>query len=193
LKLDRFFHDNQIIPKLEINQIDLSLFTGPFDNSNWIIKDHILVGCYPLNHLKILEDVGITDFICLQTPEELEKIGPYITYLLDSQRFHNFPIPDRCVVADKIMNEYMKQINTILSDTSRRIYIHCLGGHGRTGVVVSLLLAHKYRISGAVSLQLCQKLHDARWVKTGKIGKPHRFKSPQTAAQFKQVNRLSCQ
>jgi len=141
--------------------------------------------------LNILKDLKVTDYICLETADELDKVGHYELNLSKDQQFHHFPIPDRSVVDDHIMIDYMKQIYDLLITTDKIIYIHCLGGHGRTGVVVSLFLAHKYNISSSLALQLCQILHDARWIKTGKVGQPFRFKSPQTRSQIAQVHRLA--
>src|SRR6185295_17077209 len=79
--LNDFFTDNQI-PITPIGGIDLKLFTGPIDNSNWVIRGKLLAGCYPLEGIKTLMNIGVKDIISLQTAEELATFIPY-KHLLD--------------------------------------------------------------------------------------------------------------
>ena len=190
-KLSDFFLDNQI-SVTDINNIDLKLFIGPITNSNWIIRDKILAGCYPLTELDSLKKCNLRDVICLQTPEELNSFIPYIPLLNeDIVNYHNFPIPDQGVVDDQLMIEYMKQIILVIKLSKGLTYIHCKGGHGRTGVVVALLLGYIYNLSCQDALDLTQKLHDARWINEHKKSKnKYIYKSPQTKIQFNQVKRL---
>jgi hypothetical protein len=43
------------------------------------------------------------------------------------------------------------------------VYIHCYGGHGRTGIFASVLLGRIYGIDAEKALQLCKLYHDCRY------------------------------
>ena len=61
--------------------------------------------------------------------------------------------------------------------------MHCWGGHGRTGVIVCIMLHLMYELNAEEALRLCQKLHDFR-VEHCWVG------SPQTEKQRSQVIRI---
>jgi protein tyrosine phosphatase (PTP) superfamily phosphohydrolase (DUF442 family) len=115
------------------------------------VGEYLLTGAYPgdknpeLHKQKIhqLCEGGVRTWICLQTSEELKKYSPYldiakawseerkieITYL-------SLPIQDRKIVDDDITHKYLDVIYSELQKAKEKkylIYLHCLGGHGRTG------------------------------------------------------------
>jgi hypothetical protein len=49
------------------------------------------------------------------------------------------------------------------------VYIHCYGGHGRTGIFASVLLGRIHGIDAEKALQLCKLYHDCRYLTT----RPH--------------------
>ena len=63
------------------------------------------------------------------------------------------------------------------------LYLHCWGGHGRTGTVVSIMLHLMYGLSADVAMERCQHVHDVRRI-------PISVGSPQTEAQREQVRRV---
>ena len=63
------------------------------------------------------------------------------------------------------------------------IYLHCWGGHGRTGTVVCIMLHLMYGLSAEQTLYRCQYVHDLRKI-------PINVGSPQTPAQREQVVRV---
>ena len=63
------------------------------------------------------------------------------------------------------------------------MYLHCWGGHGRTGTIVCIMLHMMYGLSSKEVLQRCQYVHDLRVV-------PIEVGSPQTPAQRAQVVRV---
>ena len=67
--------------------------------------------------------------------------------------------------------------------TGSRLYVHCWGGHGRTGTVVCILLHLIYNLSAFDALRRCQFVHDLRRV-------PIDVGSPQTPKQRAQVSRI---
>ena len=63
------------------------------------------------------------------------------------------------------------------------IYLHCWGGHGRAGVIASIMIHLMFKLSAGESMYLCQKLHDMRVHNLG-------VNSPQTLNQRLQVTRI---
>jgi hypothetical protein len=64
-----------------------------------------------------------------------------------------------------------------------RLYLHCWGGHGRTGTVVCIMLYLIYGLSAPDAMRRCQFVHDLRRI-------PIDVGSPQTAKQRAQVTRI---
>lgn len=64
-----------------------------------------------------------------------------------------------------------------------RIYIHCAGGHGRSGVVASVLVGILYGLDAAAAMRVVQWAHDCREDVTYPL-------SPQTINQRNQVHRI---
>lgn len=63
------------------------------------------------------------------------------------------------------------------------MYLHCWGGHGRTGTVVSIMLHLMYGLNADEAMERCQHVHDVRRI-------PISVGSPQTDAQREQVRRV---
>lgn len=63
------------------------------------------------------------------------------------------------------------------------IYIHCWGGHGRTGTLVAVMLGILYGINAEQALEWTQIFHDIRRCKL-------QVRSPQTDQQCEQVRRI---
>jgi len=63
------------------------------------------------------------------------------------------------------------------------MYIHCWGGHGRTGTLISLILSKLYGLNAEEAMQYTQASHDARVY-------PQGVPSPHTSPQRAQVRRM---
>ena len=103
---------------------------------------------------------------------------------------HNADIADVIQNLDfDIRNKFISKVNNIISNLQEgdKIYIHCKGGHGRAGLLVSCLLSYRFKYSGEKSLELTNTYHNnrtkmnERWRKIG---------SPQTQYQKTFVIRL---
>lgn len=94
----------------------------------------------------------------------------------------HLPIVDGHVTADALVS---RLADDLIARLARRqvVYIHCWGGHGRTGTVVAVMLARMYGLSPPAALRYTQALHDARQI-------PQGCRSPSTPAQRAQVRRL---
>ncbi|KAJ1398421.1 hypothetical protein B484DRAFT_339666, partial [Ochromonadaceae sp. CCMP2298] len=93
--------------------------------------------------------------------------------------FDHCPIVD-CGVTDdsKVLALAVKLVRDL--SQGEVIYLHCWGGHGRTGTVVCIMLHLMYGISAKASFQYCQAVHDLRQC-------PVEVGSPQTQTQRNQV------
>ena len=61
------------------------------------------------------------------------------------------------------------------------MYLHCWGGHGRTGTIVCLMLHLMYQFTPLEAFKRCQAVHDLRHC-------PVEVGSPQTQTQRDQVS-----
>ncbi len=43
-----------------------------------------------------------------------------------------------------------------------RLYVHCWGGHGRTGTLISTMLGRLYNLPYTTAMRYCQAFHDSR-------------------------------
>lgn len=123
----------------------------PFPATWWIEPGRLLGGCYPgaldpeeaLVRLRALHDLGIRTIIALQPEDELGRGGlPFAPYAEAWRRIGGdgvaalrFPIPDMGVPAPATMRAVLDAIRDALQTREAPVYLHCWGGHGRTGTV----------------------------------------------------------
>jgi hypothetical protein len=101
----------------------------------------------------------------------------------DKIDFVHVPIVDCSVTDDTTMLNLCHDLARRLLDNDEVIYLHCWGGHGRTGTVVCILLHIIYGLDVEECLRYCQFVHDLRQV-------PIDVGSPQTKTQRDQVVRI---
>uniref|UniRef100_A0A7S2WTD1 Tyrosine specific protein phosphatases domain-containing protein n=1 Tax=Mucochytrium quahogii TaxID=96639 RepID=A0A7S2WTD1_9STRA len=161
-------------------------------------------------HEKLLRSIlqcGVTTFVCLQKeydhsstdPKEWRagtKIRPYINdaYRITKQdntlgtcrsselSFLHVPIADCDVTSDQVVLRLAQSLCWRLI-AGEVLYIHCWGGHGRTGTLVAIMLGMLYGIPKAEALKRTQLYHDLRVC-------PLHVPSPQTFSQRMQVLRI---
>jgi len=85
------------------------------------------------------------------------------------------------VVVDLVLDIERRMIHT-----NEKIYVHCRGGHGRTGVIVAILIGKIGKLDAYEALEVAQKCHDHRQHSIDKPG----FTCPQTSVQRNQVYRI---
>lgn len=139
-------------------------------NYNYFIEDKCMFGSYPSTEKDVtkLIDLGVILFVNLVTPEEkledytriLQKANKYIEYI-------NFPIPDNKYPTNiydfyKLIYNITNKIKNIKSRENDKIYIHCKGGHGRSGMVASFVLCFMYNISPELSIKYTTECHRNR-------------------------------
>jgi predicted NAD-dependent protein-ADP-ribosyltransferase YbiA (DUF1768 family) len=152
------------------------------NTSSYFIKDKGIFGSYPTQEdIKYFEDLGINFIVNLTT--EFDNLEPYTT----NCEVLNFPILDRRYPLN------VKEFSTLtlkcveLLQNGKKMYIHCKGGHGRSGILVAAILTYYHKISPTESLILTNEYHSQRvemkerWRKIG---------SPQTNGQKKFIHKL---
>ena len=130
----------------------------PFPRSYWVIPDKLLAGFYPGSKdpqeatakLTALINAGIRHVINLMETDERDFTGhrfvPYAD-LMESiavkmripVTFDQLPIKDLSVPTERHMTRILDQIDLCIKH-GKPVYVHCLGGIGRTGTVVGCYL-----------------------------------------------------
>ena len=93
-----------------------------------------------------------TDFDSVEERYDKEKIPLYI----------NFPIKDNSVpnrVDDFI--ELLKRIYELVNN-KQKVYIHCRGGHGRSGLVIASIFKLFYNMDSKSAIALTTYIHNTR-------------------------------
>ena len=129
----------------------------PIKNCYWVAPGNLLAGEYPGHRDELsarakvdgLVGAGITAFIDLT--ETSEGLLPY-SGMLDSASYQRFPIRD-CSIPDST-NVTVAILDTIDQHIQGGgiVYLHCLGGVGRTGVIVGCWLSrHGFKGEAAIA------------------------------------------
>ncbi len=122
--------------------------TQPIQHCYWVKPGCLLAGEYPrerdsehLSQAKIsaLLGAGITIFIDLTSDDD--GLLPYSSLISAAAQHLRFPIRDRSIPASRAVTlAILDAIDDCIS-RGERVYVHCWGGVGRTGVIVGCWLA----------------------------------------------------
>jgi len=143
-----------------------SIYTLPsLARCNWVVPGRIMCGdCGALvTHARELCAAGVTTIVNLQTKGERDAV-PYhhgVLKLNSAAKFVELPIKDQQTTDDARVSALVLSILSRVGD-GEVFYIHCRGGHGRTGTVCSILLGAIHSLAGQVALCTFQCLHDLR-------------------------------
>lgn len=157
------------------------------DTCSYFIENKALFGSYPNNSntLNELIDNGVNYFVDLTTTREKSNLNVY-----KHNNYLNYEIKDR-YIPENIYNFviFIHKVSNVIKNLKEgeKIYIHCRGGHGRCGVLVSCLLCYMYNISSNKSLEMTNNYHNSR---KNMKEKWRQIGSPQTDKQKEFVIRL---
>ena len=165
------------------NFVNKQVICGPYpgvDGINYKSEEDAM------DNLRHLRKLGVTTFISLQketspqdpySPGEVDSkfswaFPEYISYaylinknkdISKDVKYYHFPMADNTVPGHKSFINNLKIILQLLLD-GKKIFIHCAGGHGRTGLYVACLLITINKLCHLDALRLTQQLHDSRKV-----------------------------
>ena len=154
----------------------------PMIETYWVIPGRLLAGPYPgaryeaaaQQRIRRFLDAGITLFLDLT---EEGEAAPYAQWLGGAARHRRMPIPDFGVPLPEQMARTLDLIDMAIK-TPGAIYVHCLGGLGRSGAVVSCYLV-RHGMSGEEALATIRRLRKDTPFSTSP--------SPETEAQRQMV------
>ncbi len=144
----------------------------PIEQSYWVEEDRFLAGEYPgsfdtetaRRHMDAFLEAGINTFIDLTQPHELvsyESILKEQAHIYDTSAFyHRFAIHDHSVPSHETMLTILDTIDNALG-SGHKVYVHCWGGVGRTGITVGCYLV-RHGTSNEEALIQVNKLYRTR-------------------------------
>ncbi len=131
----------------------------PFDRAYWVIPGKLAAGCYPGSidptaaerQLRGIIDAGIRHVIDLTEEGEMNRyrfyLVPYEESLQEIARragvevtWVRMPIRDFFIPTVEQMKAILDEIDRSIA-RGKPVFVHCLGGKGRTGTVVGCYLA----------------------------------------------------
>jgi len=164
----------------------------PIPRSYWVIDGLLLAGEYPGSRLdadarpklQAFIDAGIRAFFDLT--EQREPLSPYDDLLRELAQSKGIEIAyDRVPIRDGTVPRSHADLHTLLARISVNVaagtpsYVHCWGGHGRTGTVIGCWLVQHEAMGGNAALERIAALRRG----TPDEGRP----SPETAEQSELV------
>lgn len=200
-------------PLTSIEKINKQKYYGPLPESNKVVDGIFAGAFPGdsrdfLNRINLINvlNAGVTKFVCLQEEypdgDKPSAARPEVRpYFRDVQKimadkenhkelistvtnvtFEHLPIKDMNVTADYMVLKLAKKLVEFYH-RGEVLYIHCWGGHGRTGVVVCLMLHLMYGLTADEAMTYCEHVHKIRQSATYAT-------SPQTKEQMDQVRRI---
>jgi len=145
------------------------------------ISNNLYFGKYPCNEvIKLLKELEIN--VIVNLTQQIENLPKYD---IDCEII-NFPIVDRKT------GDYLETIELIkkLADkfnNNNKIYIHCKGGHGRSGLITGGLYSYLFNKTHSETLDALKVAHQNRKIMTDRM---RYLGSPQTRLQKLQLAKL---
>ena len=169
----------------------------PFPQSYWVLPGRFMAGQYPgsadseemQDKLGSMLDSGIDFILNLMIKDERNFMGrPFVPYQTEIQSLarqrglevtcKRMSIVDMDIPPHFYMKRILDTIDQALA-SEHTVYVHCLGGVGRTGTVVGCYLARQGIATGQAALEHMNELRDYQ--------PGYDMESPQTSAQIEMV------
>jgi hypothetical protein len=120
----------------------------PFDRCYWVEPGRLLAGAYPGSAAEVDALRRTVTFVVDLTEEE--EVGPFSEFLVGVERVRT-PIQDFSAPTEQEMAQILDTVDHALA-RGEVVYVHCLGGRGRTGTVVGChLVRHGLPPDGALA------------------------------------------
>lgn len=159
------------------------------ERCSYFIQGKALFGSFPTQEtVNLLEGEGVRFFIDLTNSNE-QKTIPYKT----NYSYIKYPIEDRQIPLNwKSFAQLVLELSSIIDTLApnEKVYIHCRGGHGRSGILVASILCHYLNYPPDEAIKHTSHCHSKRpemREKWRKLGSPqgkkqrdfvHRFFKP---------------
>lgn len=109
------------------------------NKTSFFIEDKALFGGHPTQeHVTVLEEFGVRHFIDLTYDNEFNIIPYQTKYNHISYPINDLSVPTDCFTFTQFIYQICEIIINLKED--EKIYVHCKGGHGRSGIVVACIL-----------------------------------------------------
>jgi hypothetical protein len=144
----------------------------PIPQSYWVLPGQLLAGEYPVHdhdragtrrRIAGFLDSGFEMFIDLTN---LDERRPYAPILENEAKIHGmevhhlrFPFPDFGVPSQYLMVAALDAVDAAVAE-KRKVYIHCVGGIGRTGLAVGCYLV-RHGMEPGEALRHLRELYQA--------------------------------
>ena len=133
---------------------------GPLPKTNWLVHNQVLIGSQQSSqNIDKLKKLGITHFVSLLGDMMTEDQVKF-DYAKDLW-YMWFPISDFGVREDDATLQTVAQIVKTVKE-GKKIYIHCFGGHGRTGLIAIMVFIALYKVSWMEAKKAINLYHATR-------------------------------
>jgi ribA/ribD-fused uncharacterized protein len=156
------------------------------EKSSYFIENRALFGSFPTqDSINELQKEGVKFFVNLTNACE-KKITPYKT----KYTYISYPIKDRYIPVDKKKFAiFILKVSCIIKNLNKGelLYVHCKGGHGRSGIVVAILLCYIFNLKPKDALEYTKMFHKKRKTmreKWRQIGSPQTFEQKSFVHNF---------
>ena len=154
------------------------------DYANYLIQDKLVYGGEPHDNVQYnkLLLYGVTAIIDLVKEKNTKKKFNYREHVPTYITYSHYPIKGGSTLIDSKMKTIVNSIVDMINN-GEIVYIHCMGGHGRSGVVAGIVYSYLTKSNYKDTLLYMKKMHNTRKYKPSKS-------TPLEAVQFGQMLRL---